>query len=669
MRSALTPIDRNGCDSDDGFALAAVITMITAMFLLLAALVIPLTNDVAQLRQSRYLAETRQLAESVMNELFSQAARDDSGAARPSMIGEVVPKTGTDGIQRSVDWAGPYAGWARFDETSGRYTTCKQAATDAPLWRMSNGQPVVCYFYSTLSEGAVTIVEVTTRSGCSATGTRCVFRRYQQRWKRREFVNYLIFTDQETLAPVLYGPAPLADGTDTVGLKVQRGTEVSTMTRALASNQCAETPVPLPAPVTPAGPFERSRRQTDGAIDPDANRQAYCFDTAYTDADVLDGPVHTNDKWIWFCGSPQFLGPVEVAGDRYGAVGGPGDALAKRISDFNCATGTLDPASEANLTIAEPLQLPPGISSQKKLAAYVYSSGVDIELHGTYFRKRPHTPDGTGAWEPAQIPLPSRGLIYVEGKTRVMGSSDIAAGEAHANGVTIMATDDVILGSGRVPLPANPAVTGILAGDMVEKVTAIRGRDIGFVSQGNVIIGSHVASLTEQEAEIEAAIMALGLTTDGRQLGTIYVDGWRTLANTRSLTSPPRKLNFTGSLISQYRPVFGTYTPDSSDLQTGLAKDLTYPAIAPNPPYFLKPVNAVWERLDLAEIPMRSASNVSILRPWETAEGLTPSPSRTPIGLAERHGDCEADASLSDSEGTVHASAALNYAPRCLVAP
>ncbi len=87
-----------------------------------------------------------------------------------------------------------------------------------------------------------------------------------------------------------------------------------------------------------------------------------------------------------------------------------------------------------------------------------------------------------------------------------------------------------------------------------------------------------------------------------------------------------------GSVVSRYHPAVGTFDRVTGALVSGLVTDLAYPTAAPNPPYFLEPVRAQWERIDLTEIAV--ADN-------DLTDGITPTPLR---GLPPMSSSCNGPA-------------------------
>ena len=193
-----------------------------------------------------------------MNELFSQAAKSSDLNLGFRMIGRVDPSLPSPAAPRSVDDAGLTAGWARYVASAGTFEACGSITE-------------LCFFYSPqLTSGSPFVtVEVTTRSACRADGSNCVFRRFQQTWRRRGFVDYVIFTDMETLQPELYG-------TGATALVVRRGSDPAvTVDAAWALAHCGTRYTDnggafaswlAAAGSTRNGLTDTSRRQTSDAL-------------------------------------------------------------------------------------------------------------------------------------------------------------------------------------------------------------------------------------------------------------------------------------------------------------------------------------------------------------------------------------------------------------------
>ena len=624
------PHSRFAGRTDDGFAMAIVVAIVLVMFIMLAAMILPLASDVTSSQRVRNVVSERQLAESVLNELFSQAAKSSDLAQSFRMIGRVNP-----GVTSTVDTAGLTEGWAEFDPSSGTYKTCSSVQ-------------VLCYYYSPqITAGSPFVnVEVTTRSGCRADNTACVYRRFQQSWRRRTFVDYAVFTDMETLQPELYGAAP--------GLRVGPATFMTT-TDALA--KCAERPVGA-LPTDRNGLPDTRRRQATAdftspeyAADhflfphraggvpgglpdefgvpvgqqPPDRRSEDCFDIAYTGSatgDTINGPIHTNDYFFWICGSPNFTSTVEAGGDPALSASTPAAAIFHESTGAGCTAGSA-PTGAFSAARGTFLKLPDRLGTYNALATVKLqpTSGttVKIVLNGTTMS----VDQGGG---PTSMTVPKRGVVYVTG-----AATDTLEIEGIAADVTFVTEGNLVI-TGNITQPPNSA-----------------GVTLGFVAAGSTTIKqtpSLIPGVKGPDRIIYGSFLSL--------TGGMSVDGWNDPAAAALADHPTLHLH--GAVIAKYRPVFGTYDK-TGDLKTGMHKDIQYPRnvadtefLPPTPPYFLQPVNAVWVRLDLSETPIQAAYPGLTLKP---ASGpVTPQPG------------CQKDWPATTD---VSVGAPTAYIPRCLV--
>jgi hypothetical protein len=493
-----------------------------------------------------------------------------------------------------------------------------------------------CYFYSVQPQGALVTVEVTTRSGCNANGLNCVFKRYQQRWKRRSFLDFVIFTDQETLSPTLYPTGVAPD----VAWPVSRNGETHYVTRAWAMDHCADRKTQDPAtPYTLASKWDATflpavvtgadgdthRRQANfgdtvspsglwspwtaptagtfaGGFQPADVRHEDCFDIAYTGGDalahdVIDGPIKTNDRYLWYCGVPTFKQMVST--NRTGAASSLWSDYFRKALPSGCGVATTgepagDPAPKPTVSSRPFDQIPKDLGDYWKYASLKLNAAAPghatITMTGSSNTATVIDDSGTNS-----VTLPPRSLVFVNGDLWLSS----AAG-AESNGVTFMATGSI-------------TITGELIGP------PSLASDIGVIAKKAVIIKKPAADI-----RIDASLMAID--------EAVYVKDWN-LPNTSGVNST---VTLNGTIIGRYRPVFGTYSV-TGVLQTGVIKNVVYPKDhRPNPPYFLNPVNATWERIDLTEIQFGKAAAGSITG----TVGLTPAPPLSGSARAIANANC-----------------------------
>jgi hypothetical protein len=651
--------------NDEGFAMAVVISVILIMFIMLAAVTLPLTADVQSSIRLGKIADERQLAESVMNELFSQAAKSSDLNLGFRMVGRVDP-----GL--SVDEAGETAGWAKYVPTTGSFVPCASITE-------------LCFYYSpqVKSLSPFVTVEVTTRSACRTGGLRCVFRRFQQTWRRRGFVDYVIFTDMETLQPELYGTAPNA-------LVVRRGAEAAVdVDYAWATAHCGDRltdngsgpPYSWSAPVGPVptrdGFPDNRRRQSDNAtsnpdkrylwphragndpnvlltfpvagevgaaqnFQPSNRRHENCFDIAYTgggvgDLDKITGPIHTNDYWFWYCGNPQFSNKVEATGDPDTSVTGLESIFKKSTMSGCIAPGEPKGADGltqlSNYSKGPFLQLPDKLGNYDKLAAssdtFSPTVGNTVKILLLPGRKMKVSKDGSGFALLPELAVPPRGVVRVPSSGNP-AAPNVLEIEGQGSDATFVSEDNLTV-TGDIESPGTTGVT------------------LGFVAGGSIVINQ-----TDRTADPAARVMVRKVTGAFLSLKGMSVQDWNLVTDAGK---PHPTLQLTGAIIAKYRPVFGTYDKDGV-LQSGMRKDIRYPTdsktdqIPPTPPYFVQPVNAVWVRLDFTESPLLAG-----------AEGLTKAPTSPPTSTG-----IPCSPSWPDP-ATVVPPAPSAYVPGCLITP
>ncbi len=636
--------------------MAVVISVILVMFIMLAAVTLPLSADLSSSIRLGKVADERQLAESVMNELYSQAAKSSDLSLNFRMVGRVDPS-----LTRSVDDAGDTAGWAKYVPVTGEFKACGSITE-------------LCFFYSPqLTSGSPFVtVEVTTRSACRANGTSCVFRRFQQSWRRRGFVDYVIFTDMETLQPELYGGPPNPASAGDLGLRVVRagGGPAIFVSTEWAEKHCGDRfvdngglaatwPADLVGDSRGAGLNDISRRQTNAAsapllrylwphrvgnvpsggqddfsltVQPTDRRHENCFEIAYTGSSVGDqvnGPIHTNDYWFWYCGNPEFNDIVESTGDPNTLLPTIGRVF-KLTTNAGCTGGlpkTSNPLNLVKAQIGDFLKLPEKLTTYATLATKILSptigNKVTVDLLPCVIpctRQMRVSLDGGVTTEVMDVP--NRGAVYVPAAV-APNPRNVLEIKGEGADATFVSENDL-------------RVVGNITQPTAEGVT------LGFVAGGSITI--------DQEPKIAGVRADRTVTGAFLSLAGMSVNGWNDVVDAADATHPT--LHLTGAIIAKYRPVFGTYN-SAGDLQTGMHKDIQYPKnlagtekLPPTPPYFVQPVNAVWVRLDFSETPLLSAT-----------PGLTKAPT-SPPGTAAVAGSC------SVTKPTGNPSP---YMPSCLV--
>ncbi|HVQ59985.1 MAG TPA: hypothetical protein VMS60_13865 [Solirubrobacterales bacterium] len=194
-------------------------------------------------------------------------------------------------------------------------------------------------------------------------------------FKPATFLDYVYFTQRETLDPVTYGfpnPSPQLSG---------------------VNSQCSKT-------------FEEGRMSAEiPNVDDD-----YCVVISFTEGDSINGPMHTNDAFV-ICKNPTLgrgpADPVEVSGPPKGwfstkEISHSGSSCSGSSSNFK---GTYT----ANSPVITP---PPSNSALKSIAGLKFSGQVRICLNGNTMS----VGAGKSCTETSLYsgPIPSNGVVYVE---------------------------------------------------------------------------------------------------------------------------------------------------------------------------------------------------------------------------------------------------------------
>ena len=660
-----------GAVDDRGIAMVTVTMVSLVLFSLLAVIVLPFANDVSTAIRAHNVADARALADTVMNELFSQVRGDASALPAVNLAGRVAPG-------KQISSAGPLGGWASWDHKFNKIVPCPSLRSDCFYYSLSTA-PVV-----TAATRDYVIAEVTTRSGCGASSTvGCVYRRFQQRWHRRRLVDYVLFTDEETLAPELYPAAeqaaakqncenrrpPLLAGNPPAGSAratscrevsyVGFGTPTTLPTEAYVAEYWPNrgalwslTDVPVTTvPGTPrtAGPSAQS--------------------AAVAAAPITKGALHLASRFV-----------VSTAG-RYTLSQSADESSRLTYRLDNGSTGTittntaaLDLAKGAGVTI-EQIVLdndPSRVSSSIQLAA---PSRSPIELDstnaatlGVSFRTKSlnagfnrtvgdiHTndpwfwvcgsPHFTGLVEsarPQPYPSPAQPLKAftqspdckdqsVVSPSNLVHSDVIALptsvtpflsitpalyrfGQASIvlNGTSMTVTPAV---GAPTTLPVPNRGTVYVAGDVSisGKATGITIASTGSVTIAGDLLGTDIGLVATKS-------ILISYTTGSRTVeasmlalgGVIRTEGYDTMEV--PLASVP-VLVVHGAMVSKYHPVIGSFDAKAGLVLKGMVADVSYPATPPSPPYFLEPVSASWERVDFTEVGLGGG-------------GITPAPDRT----------------------------------------
>lgn len=416
----------------------------------------------------------------------------------------------------------------------------------------------------------IIVVEATVRYHCNAgRATACDFTRLQMRARERSFLDAAWFTDRETTDPMLPGAYYETGAASTLG------------TRAWAQVNCAAPRVSADSQPTENATLGR--------------RNAACVDPSYTGRDLLDGLVFTNDTHTWSCNRPSFSGTLATTGNR--------TYVSSRFMPQSPLLGCADPSTSAGRPIFAqgaqgqrtnqvPMEMPSVANattyySNIAASAHRYTgSAVAITLNG-----KTMTVSGSSTGTSGTLNIPSGSAVFVNGNVSLRGVLEGA--------LTIYATGNVTIDNNIcyaavnstvcAPSPASTqAILGLISGQFI---LIQPNPDPASVPVGRVL-----------DRRVDAVLFS--------QSNTVYTVGWNTpndwyrgLQDGTATGSIP-DLNLFGAVGTKYRTVFGGFNGIDGEILAGYAKNLTYDQRLSDtrPPYFITPVNAVWQRLGVAEV-------------------------------------------------------------------
>lgn len=315
-------------------------------------------------------------------------------------------------------------------------------------------------------------------------------------------------------------------------------------------------------------------------------RPGKCTTIEFVNADVVNGPMHTEDT-ASICSTPTFgRGPEDRIEFQRGSVAGGGSCTnsAKYL-------GTLVP--EAEVPQIEP---PPSNAALKTIAQTKYEGKTIIVLTGetmTVTNKGKTTPN---------VAFPKNGVLYVSNETCSKAytpynpsyTEDTGCGNIYVSGkytgsLTIAAENDIVINGSLTPPveakgePTTNAVLGLVANNFVRVYHPVSGgtNNANECNASNLNAAEDPNKLggTMINPEIYAAILAVN--------HSFIVDNYRCGASMG-------KLNVNGAIAQVFRGTVGTHSGET--VVSGYSKNYNYDERlqVESPPYFLNPIAASW---------------------------------------------------------------------------
>jgi hypothetical protein len=356
------------------------------------------------------------------------------------------------------------------------------------------------------------------------------------------FLNYLYYTQYETLDPATYTPA-----------------------RPQCEAYRTKTASPRPAPPE-------------------------CENIEFVNGDTVNGPLHTEDQ-ASICSTPTFgRGLEDHIEFKRGTTAGAGSC-----TNSPTYRGLLIPEEE--VPSVEP---PPSNTALKAVAQTKYSGRTVITLEGNTMK----VTNNKGVTIPS-VPYPANGVIYVSNSSTEPCSkayspynpsytTDTGCGNVYVSGeynvpLTIGAENDIIIkGNIRPPLestgePSTNAVLGLIANNFVRMYHP--------VSQTGTNTQSSCTSTSLNSAQ---DTLGWGTLTNPEVFAAILAVNHSFIVDNFKCGSPMGTLNFHGALAQVFRGTVGTH--NGTTVASGYTKNYVYDARfeVESPPYFLNPTAVSW---------------------------------------------------------------------------
>jgi hypothetical protein len=394
--------------------------------------------------------------------------------------------------------------------------------------------------------GAFTI-RATGRSRAAGVGD-AVTRSIVVKFRRRGFLDFLWFTDLETLHPDFFTGAAY--------------------TQAFAQCQV----------------YERNGRPAGSP----------CADLTFIDPDVVAGPLHTNDRLL-VQGHPDFgrtkADDIEVvAADGAGHPTGPAWE-ANGSGDPAPWNGTFRPS-------AAPMDMPPSNQELANVAGWVFTGDTQLKFSGSDVTivNKVLTPVAPYTTTKSMTDADFNGVIYVKSNggtncgTRQNpypspkddGCANLWVSGTYSKSVTLASEGDVIVEASADPT-SGPNGKGLRrSGDVFAGLVA--NNWVRVEHRCNTGSDTNISPGTEQNVQIDAAILSLtrSFTVDnytcGQRLDTLTVNG---------------------AIAQKFRGPVGQF----GGVNHGYTKNYVYDNRLRfrSPPYFLDPIQSAWRTVSYTE--------------------------------------------------------------------
>jgi hypothetical protein len=526
MQVTLTKIRRR-LAGESGMTMVVIMGVLLVATLFSVAAIAAAQNDIAPSREDVDRKQAYAAAEAGINDYISRLNQDSNFWSNCTNVPATAPVNQRyNGVQAQRKWRN-VPGSTESDYTIELIPANGEAACDTlrPAETMID-----------TGTGTFTI-RSTGRSRPAGTGTP-VYRTITAKFRRRGFLDFLYFTDLETLDPEFF-----------------RGT--SNYTTA----------------VTECQKYKRNGRGSP------------CSEITFIDGDVVNGPLHTNDRLL-VQGHPDF---GRDKNDQIEVVAAPPAGPSWEAN----GSGNPVPWRGTFLPGAPRMDLPPSNGQLANLAGWVFYGDTRLKFNDdqVIIRNKALNPVSPYLTTRSTTASDFNGVIYVKGAagcspqpTRQApypsptpeGCGNAWVSGQYSKSMTIAAENDVIIAAPD-DTGTGPSGKGLRRnGDVIA----------GLIATNFVRVEHNCADTTRQVAnvQIDAAILSLqhSFTVDnydcGPKMGTLTVNG---------------------AIAQKFRGPVGQF--GSTD--HGYTKAYSYDnrLLFRSPPYFLDPVQSAWRTVSYTE--------------------------------------------------------------------
>jgi len=456
--------------------------------------------------------------------------------------------------------------WTQCDQISGTKfvnPAWNGSGTDPRVFRTLPGTeaqytvellPATGYTQCSTSNPSVSLVQNGLIRIRSTGKVRGIKRSLIAKFRRRSFLDFLYFTDIESLDPAWY--TRYVSGAPTIPDITQWASDNCGWYRDGRSGK------------TYSGKWYDS-----GNVGHNFTQK--CGEIQFAAGDTLDGPVHTNDEFL-VCGHPTFGRTIDDSVEV--SASSPG---------WRSACSNSSPTFKGTYNASAPILTMPPTNTQLRDTtdpAYIFTGKTTIVLGASNM-----TVNGT------TMAYPANGQIYIQNGTcgqslktydpynSPAGCADVYVRGSYGASLTIASQKDIII-NGNIT-NANDSLVALIADQFIRIYHPITNLDTNNDTCDNVTSGA-AGAVSLSNPTIVASLFALN--------HSFMVDNY-------FCGNPLGTLSVTGTIVQKYRGPVGT--GGSSGASTGYIKDYNYDDRFHfrEPPAVVDPIQSSWRVLTQTE--------------------------------------------------------------------